>query len=84
MNYTVIMYREGEDVGLAADNIEVLEDTETQVVLTATFVITPEVGDILVEANEIIQSNVKKVSMAGTAEGQVVGHSGRPSELQSD
>ncbi len=72
MNVTVVLFRDEEDVGLVADNVEVLEDTETQVVLTATFVIAPDVEDVLAEANKIMQSNVKKVSATGTAEGQVV------------
>ncbi len=76
MNVTVVLFREEDEVGLVADNVEVLEDTDTQVVLTATFVLTDDVEDILAEANEIIQANVKEVSATGTAEGQVVGHSG--------
>ncbi len=70
INYSVVMYREGNNVGLAADNIEVLEDTETQVVLNATFDITPEVEDILEEANAISKGGV------GAATGHVVKHEG--------
>ena len=78
---TVVLFRDGQDVGLVAGSVEVNEDTDTQMVLTATFDLSDdEVAGVLAEAN----AETKEVQGVGTAEGQVVGHSGRASELQSD
>ncbi len=94
INYTVVLFREGEDMGIEADNVEVLEDSETQMVITATFNLA--VPDLAAEGEpiepleiEVISDGqglieVKKIEAVGTAEGEIVGHSGRPSELESD
>ena len=81
---TVVLFRGGQDVGLVAGNVEVLDDSDTQMVLTATFDTSDdEVAGVLAEANEdeTIDTPARGI---GHAEGEVVGHSGRASELQSD
>ena len=90
IEYTVVLFVEDRDLGIEADNVEVIEDTEDQMVLTATFKMAVEIeaespeeiaADFLPPADpeetvELPPHLVKEVSVTGTAEGQVVGHSG--------
>ncbi len=74
MSLTVVLFQDGKDVGTVAQGVEVLEDSDTQIVLTATFPKDDEVAGVLAEANATAQA--KNVGGVGTAEGEVVGHSG--------
>ena len=73
---TVVLFKDGLEVGIVADNIEVLESEGDQVVVTATF----DLAQGLPVAQEpdlpsVPNEAVKEVQGIGAAEGQVVGHS---------
>ena len=77
--YTVVLFQEGQEVGIASTSLEVLEDTETQIVVTATFDV-PEAQDILDAATlaedflglGLARANDTPAKGVGTAEGHVV------------